>query len=29
VSSPGAGTKVTLALPMKSDAVPVAKEERH
>jgi PAS domain S-box-containing protein len=29
VSSPGAGTKVTLALPMKSDPVPVAKEERH
>jgi hypothetical protein len=28
VSSPGAGTEVTLSLTMKSDPVPVAKEER-
>jgi NarL family two-component system sensor histidine kinase LiaS len=28
VSSPGEGTEVTLSLPMKSDPVPVAKEER-
>jgi len=28
VSSPGAGTEVTLSLPMKSDPVPVSKEER-
>ena len=28
VSAPGAGTEVTLALPMKVDPVPAAKEER-
>jgi signal transduction histidine kinase len=28
VSTPGAGTEVTLSLPLKSDLVPVVKEER-